>query len=103
MSYTEICPKNDFATFYNDVLAKGQINADKTYSIGEYKFTGKQILRAIKLYQNSILKDKKYGHNEIIGYKPKIEAVIAFKEYEESLSSSVLDFAKRNNLPIIMM
>lgn len=93
---------NDFASFYNNVLSNGKINIDEEYAIGEYKFTGKQILRAIKLYQNSLLKDKRYGHNEIIGYKPQIEAVIAF-ENTEYLSHSVLDFAKRNNLPIIMM
>jgi hypothetical protein len=93
---------NDYTAFYIDVLSKGNINPKQKYQLGKYEFTGKQLLRAMTLYQNTLLRDK-ITHNEIIAYKPKIEAVIAKKRFPFSIEQEVLDFAYDNKLPIIMI
>ena len=54
------------------------------------------------LYQNTLLRDK-HTHNEIIAYKPKIEAVVAKKRFPFAIEQEVLDFAYNNKLPIIMI
>ena len=93
---------NDYTAFYIDVLSKGNINPKQKYQLGKYEFTGKQILRAMTLYQNTLLRDK-LTHNEIIAYKPKIEAVVAKKRFPFAIEQEVLDFAYENKLPIIMI
>ena len=96
-----------FTDFYRNVLAKAgnldKINSEEIYTIGDYKIRGKRIKNAITSAQNSILTKEHYEHNEIVGYKPEIKGVIAKVKKEEDIHREVLDFAYRNNYPIIMI
>ena len=95
----------DFAAFYMDVLAKknsfSQINPKEKFSIGKHEFTGKELISAIKLVQNTFLNSTE--HNEIVGYKPEIKGVIAKVTSEEDIHKIVLDFAYKNNYPIVLI
>ncbi|MBQ9245549.1 HD domain-containing protein [bacterium] len=108
---TDLNPDNisneDFAEFYKNVLASKtsikEINPEKDFNIGEYTIKGKDLISAIKNYQDSLIHKNEDEHNEIVGYIPKIQAVIAKETDFSDLPDELLNFAFENKLPIIMI
>ena len=46
---------------------------------------------------------KEVNHNEIVGYVPKIQAVIAKEKSIDKVPDDVLEFAHENNLPVVLI
>lgn len=104
-------PKNisdeDFAKFYkeNIALKTSLFNFvdSKEYILGEYRITGKQLKEAIEKYQDSLIDKKEEHHNEIVGYVPKIQGIIAKANSLSEIPQNLLDFAYKNNYPVILI
>ena len=98
---------NEFAEFFKNSLASKtslkEINPDKTYNIGQYSFSGQKLIQAITDYQNSLMRDDVDQHNEIIGYIPKIQAVISKSKSLNDVPKELLKFANENNLPVVLI
>lgn len=97
----------DFGEFYkNHVVGKtslSQFDEKRKYQIGKKTFSGKEIKEAIKKYQTSLIDVKEAGHNELVGYIPKIKAVVAKEKTISAVPSELLDFAYENNLPVVLV
>lgn len=104
---SSVITDKEYAEFYKNVLALKnsllEINESKTYKIGEYSFTGKQLREAINKYQDELIDKQEKCHNEIVGYTPQINAVIAKEPNLDSVPNELLKFAHENNLPIILL
>lgn len=102
----DISPE-EYAEFYKEVLSGKttimQINPKKEYKIGKKVVTGEQIRNAIVSYQNSLIDRKEQTHNEIVGYLPKIHAVIAKEDSIHKLPDDLLKFAYDNDYPIVLI
>ncbi len=103
---TEI-KEDDFSEFYKNTIASktslNQINPNKEYKIGRYGFSGTELINAIKEYQESLIDKEEHTHNEIIGYTPKIQGLIAIADTINELPDDFLKFAYENNYPIILI
>ena len=97
----------DFAEFYRTNIASktslSQFLLNREYKIGNKTFTGRQIREAIEKYQTSLIDKKEQSHNEIVGFAPKIQAVVAFEKSFDNVPFELLKFARENDLPVILM
>ena len=97
----------EFAKFYKENIApKTSINQfliGKEYTLGNKTLKGKDIRKAISDYQNSLIDKKDRNHNEIVGYTPKLQAVIAFEDSLDNVPDDLLKFADENKLPVILL
>ena len=97
----------DFAEFYRTNVAPktslSQFLLNREYKIGNKTFTGRQIREAIEKYQTSLIDKKEQSHNEIVGFAPKIQAVVAFEKSFDNVPFELLKFARENDLPVILM
>ena len=97
----------DYQKFYNEVLANitslKQINPNKTYNIGKKEFTGQELIDVLKNCQDSLFSATNKHHNEIVGFAPEIQGVIAKELFLHKLPDEFLDFAHENNYPIILI
>ena len=99
--------KKHYQEFYNNVLANctslNKINPNKTFYIGEKEVKGSQIIKAIKNYQDSLFSITNKEHNEIVGFAPEVQGVIAKAKDTNKLPEKLLDFAYENNYPIVLI
>ena len=97
----------EYAEFYKNVLASkrnpNEISDSKEFKIGKHVITGKKIKEILVQYQDSLIDKSERNHNEIVGYTPKIQAVIAKVKSTNELPKELLDFAYENKLPIVMI
>ena len=97
----------DYAEFFKNVLAYKrslkQINPNKSYKLGNFNITGEQLILALNKYQRDLIHEKEETHNEIVGYLPKIQAVIAKVQNLDEVPDDLLKFANENNYPIILI
>lgn len=97
----------EYEEFYREVLAQKttleQIPAKKEYTLGNKTFSGAMLTDAIKQFQNFLIDENNKIHNEIVCYTPKIQAVIAKAKSLSKIPDDVLDFAYKNNLPIVLI
>lgn len=97
----------EYAQFYKEVIAAktslSEINKSKKYKLGKYTITGEQLYHAINKFQDNLIDKNEKMHNEIVGYTPKISAVIAKANSLNALPDGLLKFAHENNLPIILL
>ena len=98
---------SDYAEFYKKYIANAGSLANfkdyKEYSIGKFKVSGAEIKNAIIKYQKDLINKEEKVHNEIIGYCPKINAVVVKAEGLERIPKSLLDFAYENDYPILII
>lgn len=98
---------SEYAEFYKTVLASktslSEFCDKKEFKIGAYTLTGKQLKEAIQKHQDELIDKEQLGHNEIVGYTPKIQAVIAKENSLAEVPDELLKFAEENNLPVILM
>ena len=99
---------DEYAKFYKENIANitslSQIDENKIYSMGRNSFSGAELKNAIEKYQKENLIPKgQDSHNEIVGYAPKIEGVIAKEKSLKDLPAELLDFAYENDLPIVLI
>ena len=71
--------------------------------MGKRTFSGSDIKRAIVEFQNSLIDKTESTHNEIIGFAPKINAVIIKADNIKEAPDELLDFAHKDNLPVILI
>ena len=102
--------KEDVANFYKMLAPKTsilQFSDSKDYLIGNKKIKGKKIKEAIYKYQKQLIVtdkfDSHYINNEVVGYAPKIKGVIAKEKSLKDVPKELLDFADKNNLPIVLI
>lgn len=97
----------EYAQFYKKVIASktslSEINRTKEYNLGKYTITGEQLYYAINKFQSDLIDKNEKRHNEIVGYTPKISAVIAKATSLNALPDGLLKFAHENNLPIVLI
>ena len=96
-----------YAEFYKKHIAhKTSISNfpdNKIYHLGNHSITGKQIKEAINKYQDDLINKEEKTHNEIVGYVPKIEGIIGKAKSLSEIPKELLDFAHKNNYPIILI
>ena len=80
-----------------------QIVDSNEYELGGKKFSGKELKEAIIKFQKSLTNKEIEFNNEIVGYAPKIKGVIAKEKSLENVPVELLDYAKENNLPVILI
>ena len=97
----------EYARFYKEVLASktsvSEFPQTKEYKIGKHTVSGKELSEAMTKYQISLIDKEETHHNEIVGYTPKINAVIAKVPKLEDVDDELLKFADENNLPILLI
>ena len=97
----------EYGRFFKDVFAYRtafeQINPDDHYKLGNKNISGAQIRKAIFDYQKGLINIKEKTHNEIVGYLPKIQGVVAKAKNLDEVPDDLLKFANENNYPIILM
>lgn len=98
---------SEYAKFYKENLASkvalSEISDKKEIHIGSHVITGENLKTAIKSYQDDLIDKQENQHNEIVGYTPKIQAVIAKENSLENVPEELLKFAEENNLPVILI
>ena len=62
----------------------------------------KDIIKAYKQIENTIIKNQSFN-NEIRLYNPKIKGLIIKDNFLDKVSEKVLEFVRKNNLPIFIM
>jgi len=97
----------EYGEFYRNVIASktsvSQIPPHKEFKIGTNTFTGQDLIDAIIKYQDSLIDKTQKQHNEIVGYTPKIQAVIAKAKTLDKVPDELLKFAHENNYPVILI
>ena len=97
----------EFAEFYRENIvsktAFSQFASNREYKLGNKTVTGEDIKQAIIKFQDSLIDKKEENHNEIVGYVPKIQAVIAKEKSIDKVPDDVLEFAHENNLPVVLI
>ncbi|MCD8024355.1 MAG: HD domain-containing protein [Candidatus Gastranaerophilales bacterium] len=98
---------DEYADFYKNNLALktslSEIVDSKEYILGGKTFTGADLKKAISDYQDKLIDKKELVHNEIVGYTPKIQAVVAKAKNLNEVPKELLDFSHENNLPIVLI
>lgn len=98
---------DEYAQFYKTTIASKtsltEINPSREFKLGNYTITGHQLIDAINKYQDNLIDKEERYHNEIVGYTPKINAVIAKSPSLDKTPAELLKFAYENNLPIILL
>lgn len=81
-----------------------QFHDNKEYIFNEnIKFKGAELKEILKQVQDSIIDKKELDWNEIVGYVPKINAVVAKAQNLREVPKSALNFAKENDLAILLL
>ena len=98
----------ELAEFYRKYLANlysiKEIYSKDEYSICGVKFSPQRLEKAILEIQDGLIHTKDtYLHNELIGYVPKIEAVISKAKSIDNVPNGLLEFAYENNLPVVLI
>lgn len=106
IGYKEISDK-EYGDFYKNVLASksslSEISDTREFKLGKYTITGKKLKEAIIKYQDDLIDKTEQEHNEIVGYTPKIQAVIAKSKNLNNVPDELLRFARENNYPVILI
>ncbi len=104
---SDVISDEEYGEFYRNVIASKtsvlQIPPHKEFQIGDNTFTGQDLIDAIIKYQDSLIDKKQLQHNEIVGYTPKIQAVIAKEKTLDDVPGELLKFAHENNYPVILI
>lgn len=97
----------EYGDFYKkNILSKksySEFSSSKEYTLGNRKITGKDVVNAIKAYQDSLIDKNETKHNELVGYIPKIKAVVAKEKTLDDVPNELLDFAYENKLPVVLI
>ncbi len=97
----------EYGEFYKKYLTSknslSNFSDSKEYKIGNKTYTGLEIKKALIEIQKNLTRQNPTGHNEIIGYTPKIKGVIGKAQDITEVPKAFLDFAKENNLPVILI
>ena len=106
-NYYSVPLGSDFSTFYNEVLSNitslNGIEPKRNYHLGKRAFTGESLISSLKKTQKELLHKTNDLHNEILGYAPEIQGVIAKEKDPNKLPTDILDFAYENNYPIVLI
>lgn len=98
---------SEYGTFYKKYLLNinsiSQIDKNMQFELGCKKFSGLELKDAINKYQKFVISKADFSNNEIVGYTPKIKAVVAKVENISELPNEFLDFAYENKLPILLI
>lgn len=99
------CSDEEYAKFYKENLASktrlSQIKDYETFTLSNKTFSGKELKQAIVEFQDSLLNNS--SNNEIVGCTPKIRGVIAKANSLEEVPTELLEFARENDLPVILI
>lgn len=99
------CSDKEYAEFYKEIIlpktAFCQFKPDKTFELGGKTFSEEDLKEAIYKFQKSLLKERE--HNEIVGCTPKIRGVIAKVKSADEVPCELLEFAKKENLPVVLI
>ena len=97
----------DFAKFYKRYLVNTEtlsdINLQGMYVLGKNIISGIEVKKAIIDFQKSLINKNNSSHNEIVGYAPKVEALVSKVKHFSQLPEDFLEFARNNDLPIILI
>ena len=99
--------KKSYAEFYKENLANlnslSEIKEEKEYSLCGKKISGEKLKKVISSLQDKLIDKKEKTHNELIGYLPKIEGLIAKVDNEKDIPQELLSLSEKYNYPIIMI
>ena len=97
----------EYGEFFKENISKlrtlSGITDDKEYTLCGKTIDGKKLKKAITATQNALIDKREEEHNEIIGYLPKIEGLIAKVDNEKDIPQEILDLSEKYNYPIIMI
>lgn len=91
----------EYAQIYKQLSECKKKSQIKDIKVGKKIFKKEDILESIKIFENSFL--NKSRHNEVVAYNPKIRGLIAMINKHEDIPSEMKDFAKKHDLPIILL
>ncbi|MBQ8635282.1 HD domain-containing protein [bacterium] len=98
---------SEYADFYrNNIVylsSVSEIPSSRFYKIGKYTIKGEVLKNALRSCQDELLDKATKRHNEIIGFAPKIRGVIAKAKSLNELPSDLLDFAYKNDMPVVLI
>ena len=86
-----------------DLKSLSEIKEEKEYKICDKTISGKELKKAILAAQDNLMFEKPDRHNELVGFLPKVEALIAKVDNVKDIPQDVLDISEKYNYPIIMM
>ena len=96
-----------YAEFYKNNIANinsiSEIKEEKEYNLCGETISGAKLKEAICAVQDDLIDKKEKTHNEIVGYLPKVEALIAKVDNIKDIPQELLDLSEKYNYPIIMM
>lgn len=100
-------PKSDYAAIAKYITNKKYPETQiKSLKINDKVYSKEDILGAFTYSRDQLIEQKKEkthgSHNEIVGLNSKIKAVVAKESSLKDCPEWLLDFAKENNLPIIL-
>lgn len=97
----------EYAEFYKNHIAPktslSQFPDTKEYNLGKFKVKGSDIKDAVAKFQDGLIDKKEITHNEIVGYAPKIQGVVAKAKALSEVPLELLEFARENNLPVVLI
>ncbi len=104
----DVISNEEYAKFYKEHLigkvSLAQIPDSKIYPIGDYDVSGADLKKALQEVQDDLINTEEDDtHNEIVGYAPKINAVVAKEKELKDVPKDLLDFAYENKLPILLI
>ena len=73
------------------------------YQIGDVKFSGLKLKEVLCEIMDDLIDFSGNTHNEVIAYLPSIEAVVSKANCLDDVPIELLDFANKNNLPVVLI
>jgi len=93
--------ENEYAQIAKYMYNKKHISQVNTIKIGDKTITKEQLVNAFTKSRDALFKGKE--HSEIIGINPRITGVVVKYSKMENVPIDVVNFAKENKLPIILI
>ena len=99
--------EKEYLEFCDNVLSKiyslDCIKPDEMYQIGDVKFSGLKLKEVLCEIMDNLIDFSGNTHNEVIAYLPSIEAVVSKANCLDDVPIELLEFANKNNLPVVLI
>ena len=92
---------DEYAQIYRQVSSCKKKSQIKDVEIGKRIITKEEILGAVTVFEKSLL--SKTNHNEVVVYNPRMSGLIAMVDKYEDVPINMKEFAKKYDLPIIIL
>lgn len=94
--------KSEYGEIFKHISTYSNIEQIKDVRVGKKIFKKEDIIDALQEFGFSILSSQ-YKHNEIVVFNPKLRGLVALTDSYKEVPEAMKEFAKKQDLPIILL